>query len=115
MFNNRQLFRCHEVLEEAWAAETGPRRVFLQSLIHLAVAFYHSQRNNPTGAGRQLRKGLRKLAAFLPSCEGIDTGRLHRDALAALERIEAGALGFDYPQIHISPDSEVGADFSEQT
>jgi len=54
------------------------------------------------GAGYQLRKGLKKLAAWLPSCEGIDTARLHRDALAALQRIEAGAPLSAYPQIHTS-------------
>jgi len=103
LFNNRQFFECHEVLEEEWTPERGPRRLFLQSLIHLAVGLYHTQRANPTGASRQLRKGLRKLTGYLPSCEGIDTERLHRDALAVLECIEAGAEDFEYPQIHISP------------
>lgn len=104
LFNNRQFFECHEVLEEAWTPERGPRRLFLQSLIHLAVGFYHTQRHNPTGASRQLRKGLHKLAGYLPSCEGIDTARLQKDAIAVLERIEGGAERFEYPQIHISTD-----------
>jgi uncharacterized protein len=41
LFNNREFFQCHEGLEEAWTAEVGPRRLFLQALIHLAVGFYH--------------------------------------------------------------------------
>jgi predicted metal-dependent hydrolase len=102
LFNDEEFFQCHEVLEEAWMPERGRRRLFLQALIHLAVGFYHCQRANPVGAGHQLRKGLKKLAAWLPSCEGIDTARLHRDALAALERIEAGAPLSAYPQIHTS-------------
>lgn len=108
LFNERQFFHCHEVLEEAWVPETGPRRIFLQSLIHLAVGFYHVQRKNPAGASGQLRKGLSKLARYLPSCEGIDTARLHRDARAALQSIEGDAAEFEYPQIHISPDSQCG-------
>jgi uncharacterized protein len=100
LFNDEEFFQCHEVLEEAWVPERGARRLFLQALIHIAVGLYHCQRANPVGAGRQLRKGLRKLAAYLPSWEGINTARLHRDALAALERIEAGALLSTYPQIH---------------
>src|SRR5216683_3558322 len=91
LFNNRGFFQCHEVLEEAWTAEVGPRRLFLQALIHVAVGFYHCERANPAGASSQLPKGLRKLALYLPSCEGIDTARLHRESLAALERIEAAA------------------------
>jgi len=99
LFNSRRFFECHEVWEEVWTPERGPRRLFLQSLIHFAVGLYHTERGNPVGATRQLRKGLRKLAAYLPHCEGIDTARLHGDGQIVLERIEAGAV-FEYPQIH---------------
>ena len=102
LFNNREFFQCHEVLEEAWTKEVGPRRLFLQALIHLAVGFYHRERANPAGARSQLKKGIHKLALYLPSCEGVDTARLHRETLAALERIEAGAAASIYPQIHAS-------------
>lgn len=91
LFNSRQFFVCHEVLEEEWTPERGPRRLFLQSLIHVAVGLYHAERGNPVGASRQLRKALRKLGAYLPAYEGVDTERLHREASEALERIEAGA------------------------
>ena len=101
LFNNREFFECHEVLEDVWTPERGPRRLFLQGLIHLAVGFYHCQRGNPAGAIGQLRKGLFKLAAYLPACEGIDTGQMYRDALAALKRIEGGAAPSGYPQIHM--------------
>jgi uncharacterized protein len=99
LFNRREFFVCHEVLEEVWTHERGPRRLFLQAVIHFAVALYHEGRGNPVGAERQLRKGLRKLAAYLPVCEGIDTGQLHRDGMAALERIEAGERLATYPTI----------------
>ena len=99
LFNEGEFFVCHEVLEAEWTPERGPRRLFLQSLIHLAVGLYHAGRGNPAGAVRQLRKGLRKLAGYLPECESIDTARLYRDALAALEAIEAGAP-FEPPRIH---------------
>jgi predicted metal-dependent hydrolase len=90
LFNTGQFFVCHEVLEEVWTPERGPRRLFLQSLIHLAVGLYHWERHNSDGAIRQLRKGLRKLAAYLPECEAIDTARLHADALRALDAMERG-------------------------
>ena len=101
LFNRREFFVCHEVLEEIWTHELGPRRLFLQAIIHFAVAFYHDQRGNPVGATRQLHKGLRKLAAYLPDCEGIDTAQLARDGLAAVEQTEAGAALAGYPQIHV--------------
>jgi predicted metal-dependent hydrolase len=94
LFNRREFFVCHEALEEIWMHERDPRRLFLQSLIHFAVAFYHDRRGNPLGATRQLHKGLRKLAGYLPACEGIDTAQLYLDGLAALERTQAGeAIG----------------------
>jgi uncharacterized protein len=102
LFNDGAFFQCHEVLEEAWTTEQGPRRLFLQALIHLAVGCYHHERANAAGASRQLRKGLKKLAAYVPSWEGIDTARLHREILAALQQIEAGAPQSAYPQIHTS-------------
>jgi len=99
LFNHGEFFECHEVLEEAWTPQQGPRRLFLQSLIHVAVGFYHSQRGNPVGAMRQLRKALRKLGPYLPSCEGIDTARLFAEAQERLARIEAGNAVGEFPKI----------------
>jgi predicted metal-dependent hydrolase len=101
LFNHGEYFECHEVLEEAWTPERGPRRLFLQALIHMAVGFYHNRRDNPAGAMRQLRKGLRKLAVYLPHCERVDTARLEREVIAVLQAIEAGAAVSSYPRIHV--------------
>jgi len=90
LFNHREYFECHEVLELAWTPERGPRRLFLQSLIHVAVGLYHAERGNPVGASRQLRKALRKLSGYMPEYEGVDTARLYREAGEALANIEAG-------------------------
>jgi len=100
LFNDGEFFRCHEVLEEAWRLERRPRRLFLQALIHLAVGFYHAKHGNTVGAVRQLRKGIEKLAAYTPSCEGMDTARLYREALAATQSVEAERPLSAYPQIH---------------
>ena len=105
LFNDRKFFECHEALEELWMPERGARRRFLQGLIHLAVGFHHSQRGNLEGASLQLRKGLRKLDAYLPSCEGIDTGRLCREVRSMLDRVEAGQGAAGYPQIHAASGS----------
>jgi len=107
LFNRGDYFECHEVLEEAWTPECGPRRLFLQSLIHLAVGLYHHRRGNRAGALRQLRKGLRKLTAYLPVCERVDTARLEREVSLALGEMEAGATVSPYPRIHL--DSDAGA------
>ena len=101
LFNHGEYFECHEVLEAAWTPERGPRRLFLQSLIHVAVGFYHHGRGNPVGAMRQLRKALRKLGGYLPACERVDTARLEQEVRAVLAAIEGGALVSGYPRIHV--------------
>ncbi|HEY2016155.1 MAG TPA: DUF309 domain-containing protein [Bryobacteraceae bacterium] len=103
LFNHGEFFECHEVLEEAWTPERGPRRLFLQSLIHVAVGFYHCRRDNPVGAIRQLRKALRKMEPYLPSCEDVDTERLYREARAVLDLIDAGERIAEFPQMHFHP------------
>ena len=90
LYRTGRFFECHEVLEELWTPIEGPRRLYLQSLIHFAVAFYHQQRRNPVGAERQLRKALRKLEAYLPQFEGVDTATLCREGRISLERMQAG-------------------------
>lgn len=99
LFNRGEFFECHEVLEEAWTPERGPRRLFLQSLIHVAVGFYHARRGNPVGACRQLRKALRKMAVYLPVCEGIHTEKLFSEARKVLEKIEAGGEITEFPKM----------------
>ena len=110
LYHAGHFFECHEVLEELWQPMRGPHRLFLQALIHFAVAFYHLERHNPVGAGRQLSKGLRKLAKYLPEYEGLDTAALHRQGEACLARIRAG----DTPAApHIHPAKKLSSQLSD--
>ena len=99
LFNRRAFFECHEVLEELWRPERGERRLFLQGVIHLAVGFYHHQQGNQAGAERQLRKGLKKLAGYLPEFEGLNTVKLYGEGFEFLEQIRQGATLTRYPEI----------------
>ena len=99
LFKRREFFDCHEALEEIWTPARGPERLFLQALIHFAVGFYHHQRGNPVGAGRQLRKGLKKIAPYLPEFQGIETEALRREVSRRLEQIAGGTESVDYPKI----------------
>jgi predicted metal-dependent hydrolase len=90
LYHAGAFFECHEALEDLWRPMRGSHRLFLQALIHFAVAFYHMERSNRAGAERQLRKGLKKLSNYLPDYEGVDTGTLYREGHVCLERILAG-------------------------
>ena len=100
LFNAREFYECHEVLEDLWRPTQGVERFFLQAVIHFAVGFYHHQRSNQRGAELQLRKGLRKLAGYLPAFQGIDTAKLYREGQATLETISAGACLEGFPLLH---------------
>ena len=99
LFNRREFFDCHEVLEQIWTPARGPERLFLQALIHFAVAFYHHQRRNQPGAERQLRKGLKKIAPYLPEYEGVNTEELRDQVIRRLETIARGNRVRGYPKI----------------
>jgi hypothetical protein len=99
LFNTREFFECHEVLEEIWAPSVQPERWFLQSLIHFAVGFYHHQRGNTVGAVRQLRKGLRKIEGYLPEWGGVDTAAIEASVRACLGVIEEGGTVNRFPEL----------------
>ena len=99
LFNRQEFFECHEVLEGVWTPRRGPERLFLQALIHFAVGFYHHQRKNRDGAERQLRKGLKKIAGYLPQFEGVDTAALRSEVERQLETICSGGDIQEFPEI----------------
>ena len=69
LFNAREYWESHEVLEGPWR-EGGSD--FYQGLILYASAFVHAQRGNPHGVGAQLVKAERKLAGYRPCYLGVD-------------------------------------------
>ena len=54
------------------------------------------------GACRQLRKALRKMAAYLPSYEGVDTEVLYGQVRERLTQIEAGETVSGFPGIAVT-------------
>ena len=83
-------FESHEILEELWRDAAPRDRLFLQSLIHLAVAHYQWGRQNKEGSLLQLDKCARKIAGYLPGYQGIDTLRIYHEAAAASEKLRHG-------------------------
>jgi len=90
LFNQGGYFEAHEVLEEQWVLAERRERYFLQGVIHMAVAWHHAGAGNLEGAVRQVEKGLKKLAGYLPRHEGVETAALFAQALRWRESWEAG-------------------------
>ena len=89
LFNRREFFECHEVLEDLWRAEPAPVRLLYQGILQIGVGFHHLGRGNWVGAFRQLEKGISRVNRFLPSCLGVDTERLVREAGGCLDLLRA--------------------------
>lgn len=88
-FNAQDYFAAHEALETAWRAESRPIRELYHAILQIAVAYYHIQRGNLTGARKVIARGLGRLALFPDWVSGIHVRRLLDDAIkvqATLER-----------------------------
>ena len=49
LFNSGEWFDAHEVWEDIWHTASGPKKLFYQGLIQLAVTIEHMRRGNPRG------------------------------------------------------------------
>ncbi len=87
LFNSGEYFECHEVLEDIWRAEPDPVRALYQGILQIGVALYHLRRGNWRGAVKLLDGGTEKVGRYLPCCMGVDTAKLHQQALTCLERL----------------------------
>jgi uncharacterized protein len=87
LYNAREYFECHEVLENAWRAEKGPIREMYRGILQVAVGYYHIQRSNYVGARKMFKRCRRWLAPFPDTCQGINLAGLRRDMQAVEDAI----------------------------
>lgn len=107
LFNSKQFFLCHEKLEELWMHEPRPIRVFYQSIIQLATAYYHLTRQNFTGAVNLIEAAMQKLHGFEPETLGINVTLLIEKAeISRLYIAELGEEMVNYYDIHVIPQIE---------
>lgn len=76
LFDSGRFFEAHEVWEEAWQLEHGPRRLLLQGLILVAAGWLKRDAGNARGAWTLFSRALERLEALPPACEGVDVGGL---------------------------------------
>lgn len=107
LFNQRQFYEQHEVIEHEWHAERTGIRVLYQGILQIGVGFHHALNGNYKGAVALLTDGIAKVSQFTPETLGIDTARLVKESRTCLEQIIAlgernlHALEIEaIPQIH---------------
>jgi hypothetical protein len=89
----RLFFEVHEVLEPAWRCASGRSRELLQGMIQAAVAWYHAERGNRSGATRQASSSRARLAAAPPSWLGFPLGALRAAIDASAVDLAQGGGG----------------------
>lgn len=72
LFNHRQFFECHEVLEQRWKATHDHSKDFYKGLIQAAVAFHHWSKGNLAGALTLAKSASKYLRRYEPSHAGVD-------------------------------------------
>lgn len=99
LFNRREYFECHTLLEAVWQEATGDDKIFYESLIRFATGLHlRFNRRNRQGAINLLTQGMMKIENYRPAYLGIDVARLydevntHVDSLKAIESAEPGFL-----------------------
>jgi predicted metal-dependent hydrolase len=95
LYATGKFFESHEVLEDLWRDCAVRDRLFVQALIHLAVAQHHWSVRNREGTLLQMDKCARKLAGYLPEYANLPAARIYRAVVDATGSVrDGGSLPF---------------------
>lgn len=79
------------MLEDAWRAATGSRKLFLQALVQVAVSMHHHSQGNRNGARSVLARAVRNISGYEQGFGGLDLDHLRKQLAAWTVAIEAGS------------------------
>ncbi len=105
---SRDLFECHELLEEHWKKHPEhPHADLWVGLIQLAVGLYHQRRGNVPGARKMLAQALHRLEKGPLEQLGIDKQHALEQLSGRLRDMESPE-GLDYKDLDLRIlDSEI--------
>src|SRR5262249_11026213 len=93
LFNSKEFFDAHEVLEGLWLETEGEGKEFYKGLIQCAVAFVHLDRANFRGATKLYKTACGYLNRYAPSYGGVNL----QDLLTGFEGFFAQHVREDQP------------------
>ena len=81
LFNEREYFECHEVIEDLWLGTPShdPYRDLYKGVIQAAAAIYQMNRGIESGALGLYRTSMAYLDKYLPSALGLNVEKLMRE------------------------------------
>jgi len=109
LFNRREYFACHEVLEEIWRDATDEDKAFFEGLIRFSTGLHlRFNRRAPRGAINLLTQGLMRIENYRPVHHGVNVARLydeidaHVNDLKSAKNPQAGFFErWRVPRIHV--------------
>lgn len=99
LFNGLRYWHAHEAWETLWRAADDEDRDFYQGLIQVAAGLLHLQRRNVRGARNKLAEGLRKLARYEPTHQGVVINELTAKCRLLLMDLEEGLVPYLIPPV----------------
>lgn len=104
LFNQREYFESHEVLEDLWIMETGEEKQYYKGMIMVTIALEHWRRNNPSGAYRLWRDGDQLLEKYPEHYKGFELGAFRKTISGLMSKIiKTKGLEFDPCKIEQHP------------
>ena len=92
LFNRRDYFSCHQILEEAWHEVAAEDQAFYEALIRFATGLHmRFNRGASQGAINLLTQGLIRLENYRPNHHNVDTARLYVDIDEHAEHLKNAA------------------------
>jgi predicted metal-dependent hydrolase len=89
LFNRRDYFECHTLLEAMWQEATGDDKNFYECLIRFATGLHlRFNRRNRQGAINLLTQGMMKIENYRPAYLGIDVARLYDEVNAHVDNLK---------------------------
>ncbi|MBE9203644.1 DUF309 domain-containing protein [Synechocystis salina LEGE 06099] len=87
-FNRQDFYACHDTLEAVWLEANPTEKNFYQGILQIAVAHYHLSNHNWQGAVILLGEGIRRLKAFRPAHQEVETESLLQTSAALLAELQ---------------------------
>ena len=92
LFNRREYFSCHQVLEEAWTEIAAEDQAFYEALIRFATGLHlRFNRGASQGTINLFTQRLMRLENYRPSHHGINVARLYTDMDKHAEHLKTTA------------------------
>ena len=87
LFNRREFFESHEVVESLWRAANDEYRDFYKGLIQAAAAFHHLRRGKFSAARGLFETSIGYLSGYSSPALGLNLDKLVRDLTRCLRMI----------------------------